>query len=106
MRAFYLAVDGMDDDCPFESFIRILPVGEVKPVGDEYPEDRPLDAFIIGDWSLAAHFYAIDLLGTAGRPGAVYLAHDPALRVASTFASFVHRVLCDSPELFHGESAV
>ena len=105
-RAFYLAVDGMDDDCPFESFIRVLPIGEINPVCDEFPDDHPRDAFIIGDWSLGAHFYAIDLLGTAGPAGAVYLAHDPPLRVASTFADFVHKVLRDSPELFQGEGTV
>jgi len=106
MRAFYLGVDGMEDDCPFESFIRVLPIGEVKSVCDEFPDDRPRDAFIIGDWSLGAHFYAIDLLGTAGPAGVVYLAHDPPLRVASTFADFVHKVLRDSPELFHGEGTI
>ena len=105
MRAFYLAVDGMDYDSPFASSVQILPIEMIKRVRDEYPEHRPLDAFIVGDWSLAAHLYAIDLLGTVGLPGAVYLVHDPALRVAPTFAEFLHQVLCDAGELFHGESS-
>ena len=59
--------------------------------------------FLIGDAMISAHFYAIDLSGTASPGGSVYLVDPQPLRVASSFGEFVNEVLSDSRRLYHGE---
>jgi len=44
MRCFCLAVDGMKNEFPFDSSVRVLPIDEVVPVGSEYPGYQPSDA--------------------------------------------------------------
>jgi len=106
MRSFYLGVDGMENEFPFDSFVRVLAIDEVVPLGCEFPGDQPPDALLVGDASIAAYFYAIDINGRAGPAGAVYLACPQPLRVARSFGTFVNDVLADSPRLHDGEESV
>jgi hypothetical protein len=106
MRIFYLGTDGMEYEFPFESFVRVLPIDEVVPVKREFPGHQPEDAFLIGDAMISAHFYAIDVAGTAGAAGSVYLADPQPLRVTRSFAEFVEEVLSDSRRLYHGDQSV
>jgi len=106
MRSFYLGVDGMEAHTPFESWARILPLGEVVPVRQDFPGDQPEDALLVGDGMISAVFFAIDRSGSAGPPGSLYLVGPQPLRVARSFSEFVSHVLNDSPRLYHGESPV
>ena len=106
MRSFYLAVDGMDDDSPFESWARILPIAEVVQVRRQFPGDQPEEALLIGDGMISAVFFAIDLAGAAGPPSSVYLVGPQALLVAASFGEFVNHILNDSPRLYHGDRPV
>jgi hypothetical protein len=96
----------MENEFPFDSFVRVLSFDEVVPVGSEYPGDQPSDALLIGDACIAAYFYAIDIDGRAGLAGSVYLAGPQPLRVARSFSAFLNDVLFDSPRLHHGEESV
>jgi hypothetical protein len=107
MRRFYASIDGMADlDWGFESDIRVLPIAEIVPVREAFPDSstpsRPADAFVIADNSISACFFAIDLRGP-GNP--VFLVAEEPIRVATGFADFLRKVLSDSPALFHGEHA-
>lgn len=109
MRRFYRRVDGMaSSEWGFGSFMRILPLGEVRPVYQEFadaedPQDaQPRAAFVIGDQSIGAYFYAIDLV-VPRNP--VYMVLRQPMRVATGFSEFVVKVMADSRDLFHGENA-
>jgi hypothetical protein len=103
MRSFYLGVDGMDDEFPFESFVRVLSLDEVAPVKHEFPGYRPPDAFLIGDACIGSYFYAIDVSGAAGPAGSVYVAGSPPRLVADSFGEFIDEVLTDSRRLHHDD---
>jgi hypothetical protein len=110
MRRFYRSIDGMaPSEWAFDSDMRVLPIGEVKPVHEEFADaddpssSQPAEAFVIADNSISAYFFAIDLRAS-DQP--VYLVHSEPIRVATGFSDFVRKVLSDSRELFHGEHAV
>jgi hypothetical protein len=105
MRDYYLAVDGMEDIFSDEP-MGFWPLSEVKPLGEEegqYTEGNE-GFFVIADYFISAHEYAIRLSARAPEGGAIIVwGEGPYRQVASSFEEFLARFL-DDPDSPSGDS--
>jgi len=106
LRAFLRVVNGMhpNDMDPVEHF-RFWPIEEIKPVTEEFPDNKALaslgDLFLFADYSLWAHGYGIRLFSDAGLANEVMLVGGEYPRViGSSFEDFLRRYLYEPSTLF------
>jgi hypothetical protein len=102
MRRYFLAIDGMSSSATDDDLFHFCPLQEVQPVIEAFPDADVKGYsgyFVVAEFSLWAHAYAIRLSTNEDCPVAVVAGDAPVL-VASSFSRFLEQYLHDPPSLF------
>lgn len=102
LRRFYVRAEGMQPgDWALRTFVRILPLDELRPVRECFPlrgaaAEGPAEGLVFADRALSAEFYAIEPETARSPGGAVRLVGPGARIVAGSFCDFLRLALDDA----------
>lgn len=98
LSRYFLSLDGMEDGCYDDEFIRFWRLEELRPAADVWGPSTP-DYFVLADWSIDAHAYAIRLGSDERHPVAI-LGGKELTQVAESFTDFLWKYLKQPDALF------
>ena len=101
MREFFKVVNGFDNRNGEEvdnDMITFFSLEEIKPLNasDWGIPARTESYFVLADWSISAHVYAIRLSKDCAAPGVVVVVYDALVKVADSFTEFMRAYLEDN----------
>ncbi len=107
LRDYFLCVNGMPQGASDEALIRFWMLEEVKPLPEVAPDysspqyiDSPESLFLLADYSLWAHAYAIRLTTPPAKSNEVFvIGGDSPVLLFSSFSELVDSYLTDKDSL-------